>query len=299
MAHFSGKRALITGGSSGIGLAVARALVAEGADVCVVARDPERLEAARAALAEHARDGRRVLAVTMDVTNAASVKSGVARALELLGDLDLLVNNAGAATPGYIESQDDATCQAMLDVNYLGPVRVTHALLPHFMQRRGGAIVNVSSMLGFMGFFGYAAYAGSKYALAGFTECLRQDLLPFGVAVSICYPPTTETPGLTQENKIKPPESWAIEGKSKTYAPEHVAAELLRGVRRGKPAILVGASSKMVWRLQRWFPGLVRRLFDGALRKQLARHGDGRAKLAAATELVGVSSASNDPRRDV
>ena len=132
------------------------------------------------------------------------------------------------------------------------------SVLPGMMAQRSGVIANVTSMLGFMGSFGYAAYAGSKHALCGYTECLRQDLLPFGISVHLCYPPTTKTPGLDKENEIKPPEAWAIEGKSRAFTPEDVARALLHGIRRKRFHILVGTDSAFIWRMQRFAPWVVR-----------------------------------------
>jgi 3-dehydrosphinganine reductase len=172
----------------------------------------------------------------------------------------------------------------MLAVHYLGPVRLIRAFLPHFIARRAGCIVNVTSMLGFMGMFGYSAYAASKYALAGYTECLRQDLVPFGIRVHLCYPPTTRTPGLARENLIKPPETWAIEGHSKAFEPDRVASAILSGIERGRFHILVGFDSWLIWLGQRLVPGLVRLFTDRVLVRHLRQHGDGRARLGARTE---------------
>ena len=158
----------------------------------------------------------------------------------------------------------------MLEVNYLGMVRVARAVLPGMRRAGAGHIVNVSSMLGFMGCYGYSAYAASKYAIAGFTECLRQELLPEGIRVSICYPPTTDTPGLAKENEVKPPETAAIEGSSRTFTADEVAASLLAGVARGRFEILVGLDSALVWRLHRFAPWLLRWATDRILRKHRA-----------------------------
>ncbi len=250
-------RVLVTGGSSGIGLEVARQLAAEGAQVWIAARDPARLEAARAELG--------VRAVVMDVTDDASV----AAAVRELGEIDVLVNNAGAAVPGNFVDQDEAVCRRMIELNYLGAVRVTKALLPQLIARRSGVIVNVTSILGFMGFTGYAAYAASKYALVGFSECLRQDLLPHGVRVLIAYPPTTETPGLVEENRTKPPECQAIEGTGDSFPPAAVARAIVRGIRKEQYTILVGAKSGAIWRLTRHTPGLARWILDRTLRRHL------------------------------
>ena len=287
---FAGWRVLITGGSSGIGLALGRDLARRGAHVCLAARNSERLAKAVAELRQVAPSSdQSICSVELDVTSAGSVTNAVPHVLGALGGLDLLVNNAGYALPGYIDQLDERAYQEMIEVNYLGPVRVVRAFLPHFLAQRAGHIVNVASMLGFMGMFGYAAYAGSKHALSGFSECLRQDLFPFGIRVHLCYPPTTKTPGLEHENLVKPPEAWAIEGKSKAFEPEQVAAAILSGVRRGRFHILVGLDSWFIWIAQRFVPGLVRRVTDRVVRQYLHKHGDGRARLA------GQSRATSSP----
>lgn len=281
MELYRGKRALITGGSSGIGLSTAVRLARAGAHVAVAARDEERLKsAAQEIAAAAASKDQKVVYVPMDVTSTESVEAGTKRALAELGDLDILVNNAGFAIPGYIERLTERDYETMLQVNYLGAVRVIHSLLPHFMARRAGMITNVTSMLGFMGTFGYAAYAGSKYALSGYTECLRQDLLPFGVSVHLCFPPTTKTPGLDKENAIKPPEAWAIEGKSRAFSADDVAKALLQGMSRKRFHIVVGTDSALIWTAQRFAPWLVRWVTDGVLVKHLKEHGDGRKTAA-------------------
>jgi 3-dehydrosphinganine reductase len=180
-----------------------------------------------------------------------------------------LINNAGYALPGYIDELDDSAYVEMMAVNYFGPMRLVRACLPHFRAQGAGRIVNVTSMLGFMGTFGYSAYCAGKYALSGFTEALRQDVMPFGVRVHLCYPPTTLTPGLERENQDKPPEAWAIEGKSRAFTPEQVARAILDGVRKGRFHILVGLDSWFIWLTQRLAPWLVRFVTDRVLKKEL------------------------------
>jgi 3-dehydrosphinganine reductase len=270
---FAGWRVLVTGGSSGIGLELARALVREGARVCIAARDQARLQNA---VRELAKDGD-AHSVIMDVASPEAIGTGVKAAVDALGGLDLLINNAGYALPGYIDELDDRAYVEMMAVNYFGPMRLCRACLPHFIEQGAGRIVNVTSMLGFMGTFGYSAYSASKYALSGFTEALRQDVLPFGVRVHLCYPPTTKTPGLERENQDKPPEAWAIEGKTRAFPPADVARAILKGVRAGRFHILVGVDSWFVWLVQRFAPWLVRLFTDRVLKKELRAREPGAA----------------------
>lgn len=274
---FAGWRALVTGGSSGIGLALARALVQGGAHVCLAARDQARLQQAQTELCALAAPGVAVHYVVVDVAVAEQIGSAVQGAITKLGGLDLLINNAGYALPGYVDELADQAYVDMMAVNYFGPMRLTRACLAHFAAQGAGRIVNVTSMLGFMGTFGYSAYCASKYALSGYTEALRQDALPFGVRVHLCYPPTTNTPGLERENRDKPPEAWAIEGKSRAFSAEQVASAILNGVRAGRFHIVVGLDSWLIWFAQRLAPWLVRFVVDGVLRKELRKRPLGNA----------------------
>jgi len=157
---FAGWRALVTGGSSGIGLELARELVKDGARVCIAARDERRL-------AEAARDlGASACFVRMDVAQAESVDSGVKAAIEALGGLDLLVNNAGYALPGYVDQLSDRDYVDMMAVNYFGTMQLSRRCLSHFIAQGHGRIVNVTSTLAFMGIFGFSAYCAAKFAVA-------------------------------------------------------------------------------------------------------------------------------------
>jgi 3-dehydrosphinganine reductase len=274
---FAGVRALVTGGSSGIGLELARALVREGAHVCIVARNAGRLQQAVDELSHAVRSGGRPPCyVSLDVASPDALAGGLGEVLAQLGGLDLLINNAGYAQPGYIDEVSDSAYVDMMAVNYFGPMRLSRACLGHFRLQGSGRIVNVTSMLAFMGTFGYSAYCASKHALAGYTEALRQEALPFGVHVHLCYPPTTLTPGLERENRDKPPETWAIEGKSRAFSAEQVALGILRGVRAGRFHILVGLDSWSIWLAQRFAPGLVRFVLDRVLSKELRQREHGR-----------------------
>ncbi len=270
MTKHSGRRVFITGGSSGIGLALARSLVAQGAHVAIAARGAEQLERARAELAAEARGDQRVEAFVLDVSDRVAVSAVSAAVLEALGGIDLLVNNAGITHPGYAWELDDEVFERMVQVNYLGTVWVTRAFLPVLMEQRSGQVVNVSSIAGLMGVFGYTAYGASKFAVSGFTESLRQELKPHGVGVSLLCPPDTDTPQLAYEEDLKPVETKALAGTVKPMSAQAVAQAMLDGVAAGRPVIIPGMDGWVTVWLARHFPWLARWVMDRMIRKARA-----------------------------
>ena len=112
------------------------------------------------------------------------------------------------------------------------------------------------SVLGFMGIYGYTAYAASKFAITGFVDCLRQEMLPHNVTVSVLFPPDTDTPQFHEENRIKPPETKAIAGNIKVMSPDAVAGALLEGIEKQQYHIVPGISSKFTYFMYRHFPSV-------------------------------------------
>jgi 3-dehydrosphinganine reductase len=265
--YFAGRRAFITGGSSGIGLATARRLARGGADVVICARDAGRLEAARAELAALARPGRHVSSLILDVCDQEAVAAAPAEVMSRMGGLDLLVNNAGIVHPGHFQDLSGPVFDATLSTNFLGAVRMTRAFLPALVASGRGHVTFVSSVSGFLGVFGYTAYAGSKFALTGFAECLRQELKPRGVGVSVLFPPDTDTPQLAEENRLKPAETHAIAETIKPVSADFVAGALLDGIEAGRAHIHPGTETRLLSLIQRLAPSLVRWYMDAKVRK--------------------------------
>ncbi len=244
---FASRYALITGGSSGMGKALALLLVRRGAHVGIVARNPERLEQARQALAAEAATGQVVEAFQADVREFHAAQA-VVEAVEGRGQpIDFLFNVAGYARPGYFHELPLDVFRDQMETNYLGTVHTTYAVVPHMMARRRGCIVNFSSMGGLVAVFGYTAYCASKFAVRGFSEALRSELKPYGIQVSVVYPPNTDTPGFAVENQTKPFETKYIEGTAGLMQPEEVAEVVLRGVERGRLLIIPGLESRLLY----------------------------------------------------
>jgi len=172
----------ITGASSGFGTAFANFALQRGDNVVATARSVTKLEA----LAARAPD--RVLALKLDVTNAADIQPAVDAAMRRFGRIDYLFNNAGYAIIGALEETPEQELRAQLDTNFFGAIAVTKAVLPVMRAQRSGAIVNISSMGGQMSYPGVGSYSASKFALEGMSEALALEVKPFGVKVLIVEP---------------------------------------------------------------------------------------------------------------
>jgi 3-dehydrosphinganine reductase len=242
---FSRERvALVTGGSSGIGLAVAGHLAARGARVALLARDRDRLEEAAAHVASLDPAGRTVLTVSTDVVDRSQTRRAVERVITELGAPDLLVNAAGVVFPGYFEHQDLDEFHRTMDVDYYGTLHVTKSVVPAMLARGSGHIVNISSQLGFLGMFGYSSYCASKFAVRGLTDALRAEFKGRGIDFTLVFPPDTDTPGLSEEKKHQPAEYRILSDGFATLSPEAVAKEIIKAVERRRYIVVPGIDGK-------------------------------------------------------
>ncbi len=188
--ELSGSRVLVTGASSGIGAGLAESFAAAGASVGICARRADRLAEVAARCQAHGVD---VHSWTTDVSDPAQVDALAADALDALGGIDLLVNNAGIPKRRHVTALDLATVEHVTRVNYLAPVQLTLALLPQMLARGSGRIVNVSSVAATLSSPGESAYSASKAALAVFSESLSVDLWDRGVRAMVVYPGVVDT----------------------------------------------------------------------------------------------------------
>ena len=182
MQDLTGKVAVITGASSGIGEATARLLVAEGVRVVLVARRRDRIDALAAELGDAA------LALTADVGNAAAVADVFGEVERRFGGLDLLFNNAGLGVNARFEASDSADWKRMIDVNLYGVLHCTQAAIPLMRGRPGAMISSVSSVGGRYGTESWSVYSATKFAVVGFHDALRKELGGEGIRVSVIEP---------------------------------------------------------------------------------------------------------------
>ena len=195
MGLFDGRRAVVTGGSSGIGEGLARLLVNEGADVAIVARRPDKLARVADALRGGTGDARtRIVAVSVDVRDEASVADMAEQVIDAFGAVDILVNSAGCGAWKTIDEMPAAEWRAVIDTNLTGTFLVTHALLGGMIEAGSGHILNMSSVAGKLGFPTGSAYCASKWGVLGFTRALAAEARPHGIRVDALCPGTVDTP---------------------------------------------------------------------------------------------------------
>ncbi|GIV98230.1 MAG: 3-ketodihydrosphingosine reductase [Herpetosiphonaceae bacterium] len=244
--EFHQQHIIITGGSSGIGKAVACLFAREGANLTIIARDPAKLEAAKAEIeAPGLARGQRVYTISADVADEAQAAQAIDQAVAELGPPDILINSAGYAQPGHFLELPSSVFRQTMDINFFGSLYPTQAAVAHMAGRGRGHIVFISSGAALLGIYGYTAYTPSKIALRGFAESLRAELKPLGIVVSIVYPPDTQTPQLDYENQTKPEETRRIVhdpllGAGPVWKAEDVARVILRGIKKQRFSIAPG-----------------------------------------------------------
>ena len=252
-----GKVVLITGGTSGIGRACAVAFGQAGARVVVTGRDEARLAATAAELAQLGIPHRTVRA---DVGVAADAARAVQETVAAFGRLDVLLNNAGISMRARFQDADVAVIERLMQTNFFGTVYTTKAALPHILASRG-SIVGISSIAGYRGLPGRTGYSASKFAMNGFLEALRTELLPQGVHVLVACP------GFTASNIRRT--ALAADGTAQGESPrdedqlmssEEVAAHLVRAVRHRRRDLVLTTQGKLTVFLNKWLPALTDKL---------------------------------------
>jgi len=263
---FHRRHAIVTGGSSGIGRATARLLARRGAHVSIIARRQELLDETMAELEGLRTDpAQRFQAHSADVTSWEQVQEAIAALTADDYPPDILINSAGMAHPGYVEELPLDIFRQTMNTDFMGTVQPIKAVVPLMMAQRSGHIVNISSVAGFLGVFGYTAYSAAKFAVRGFSDVLRQEMKPYGIHVSVLFPPDTDTPQLHYEDQFKPLETRRIAGAAKAMTADQVAAALVRGIERRQPYILPSFDTRLYFLLSNPFTGFIRWYFDRAV----------------------------------
>lgn len=236
--------AVISGGSSGIGLEIARGLTARGYCTALMARDELRLDYARAAIL---RDfpGAAILLLPIDVADPAACAGAIASLHAEHGRIDWLCTSAGMVEPGLFSDLALDSHRRQMEVNYFGTLNLVIPVVKIMRAQGGGRITMISSAVAFAGVAGYSGYAPGKFAVRGLGETLRAELAGAGIAVSVAFPPDTETPQYAAEHALRPEATRRISAGGGVLKADEVARTIIEGAEKGRfmltPSWLMGA----------------------------------------------------------
>lgn len=259
------KVVLITGASSGIGRALAFAFGQEGAHIVICARKADTLQAVQAELTQA---GITVLSLTADVSVEADVKHLIEQTIARFNRLDILINNAGISMRSMLIDTDPAVIQRVMDINFMGTVYATRYALPYIQQTKG-SIVGISSIAGYRGLPVRSGYSASKFAMNGFLEAVRTELLHTGVHV------LTACPGFTASNiRVAALDAHGqakgetMRDESNMMSAEECAGHILRAVKSRKRELILTTQGKLTVFINKWLPALADKLVFNALAKE-------------------------------
>ncbi|MBA3639367.1 MAG: SDR family oxidoreductase [Acidobacteriota bacterium] len=294
---FDGRVVVITGGSRGLGLVLARQLAAEGARLCLLARDREELDRARAQLPEEAE----VMTIRCDVRRRADVRLAMDTILEKWMAVDVLINNAGVIQVGPLEHMAHEDFENAMATHFWGPLHMMFEAVPSMRRRSFGRIVNISSIGGKIAVPHLAPYSASKFALVGLSDAVRAELDQYGIRV------TTVCPGLMRTGS---PRNADIKGQHEleyawfaisdstpglTISADRAAAKIIEACRYGDPELTLTVPAKLAVRMNHVAPAtmaraiaLVNRLLPGPAGKEGDRHRRGRQSETRMTALATV-----------
>jgi len=249
------KRIILTGAAGGIASLLAQKLDAAGARLCLTDINAEALQSVQKSLLS----GTEQQTVVADIGKAEDRARIVEQTLDRFGGIDLLINAAGINPFGVYADQDDALIQKTVEINLLGPMLLTRAVLPTMLAQDSGQIVNIGSTFGSIGFAWFSAYSASKFALRGFSQALRRELRETGIKVTYIAPRAVRT-------AINSPAVYDMAKaiKMNMDEPERVAEQIMTTIRKRDKERYLGFPESLFVRINALFPGIV----DRATRKQ-------------------------------
>ena len=274
------KVALITGGSRGLGLEIARQICARGGKVALIARDAEELARAKTELDRFATE---VLTIQCDLLESAQIQSAVQQTIQRFGKIDILINNAGTIEIGPLAHIQLKDFDRAMRLHFWAPYILQLLIVPLMRAKGGGRIVNISSIGGRIAVPHMAAYSASKFALAGFSDAIRPELAQDNIYV------TTVTPGLMRTGsqvhaKFKGDHAaeygwfdWSRKIPFASISVERAARKILSACRRGKPALIMPLSAYLIIAANALFPNLtarVMKMFNRSLPPRVSQSGN-------------------------
>ena len=273
--RYSGATAVVTGAASGIGRALAVELAKRGANLAISDVNDSGLSET-ASLAQSAASGVKVRTFHLDVAQRSAVLSHAEEVAAEFGRVNMVFNNAGVAVAATVEETTWEDFDWLMGINFWGVVHGTKAFLPHLIESGDGTLVNISSVFGFIGVPSQSAYNSAKFAVRGFTEALRQEMLmedkpvkvhcvhPGGIRTNIAR--SARVPAGSEVDKDKLAKDFDRIART---SPERAARTILRGVDRGKPRILIGADAYLINGFERFLGAR----YEGVLARLAKRSG--------------------------
>lgn len=253
--NLSGKRIILTGAAGGIGYQLALQLAAKGAKLALVERNAPRLQEICSEIVQR---GGSAVPIALDLTTEGAPQQAVETALQALGGVDVLINNAGIMDFTLFERQAPERIGLMIGINVIVPMQLTRAVLPHLLAQDSGRIVNIGSAFGSIGFPHFATYCASKFAMRGFSEALRRELVDSQVGITYVSPRATKTP-LNDAIITRMLE----ETKTNMDEPDYVASQVVLAIERDSKEHFIGQPESFFARLN----GMLPRLVDNGLLK--------------------------------
>ena len=269
-----GKLVLISGGSSGIGFALAKLMAKNGASLILLARREEALANAQSEVLALCQDKTQFCeTLSVDVRDNEIVQNKLTPLLERVGVPDYVVHSAGVVYPALFENITDEQFHWMMDTNYFGAVNLFRVVVPLMKKRGSGHITAMGSVSSFIGIWGYAAYSGSKYAIRGLCDVLRCELKPYGIQTSVVFPSDTDTPQFAYENQYKSDITRDISGTIKPLSPDFVAEKIYEGILKNKYIIMVNSDSKLLYKACGLLGPGIYNVLDYFTNKAIKKHG--------------------------
>jgi NAD(P)-dependent dehydrogenase (short-subunit alcohol dehydrogenase family) len=248
MTNFDDRIVFVTGGTSGMGLAAARALAGLGANVVVFSRSAKEADAAlREIEAARSRNAQRIGWRQLDVAERDQVLACFAEAAQEFGAPDIVISMAGIGGVAPMVDMSFETFDRMIKINLYGTRHVTEAALVSMRPRSNGKIVLVGSLGGFVPIYGYTAYGTSKFAVVGFAQCLRAELKPLGIEVACFCPGEVDTPALATERRSTHPATVAMKKIGSTMPVEPAVQALVDGIASNRFLIIPGLRAKLIY----------------------------------------------------
>ncbi|MEN7550177.1 SDR family oxidoreductase [Rapidithrix thailandica] len=260
-----GKTVIVTGGTSGIGKALAFEFGSKGANILITGRNQQRLDEV---IQEFSGKGIRLRGIQADVSQEADNQRMVDAALQHFGCIDILINNAGMSMRALFEEVDLKVLHTLMNVNFWGTVYATKYALPHIIQQKG-SVIGISSIAGYRGLPARAGYSASKFAMQGFLEVLRTEMLPKGVHVLTACPGFTasniRTTALTKDGNTQG-ESPRNEGNM--MSAEECASHIYKATCKRKKTLILTQQGKLTVFLNKLFPGWMDKMVFNHMAKE-------------------------------